>query len=213
MIECLKTSTTKQALLLLITVLASGVFAWYFDYFPRLRFSLEMTVRGVLGGGLVVFAYSLLLLITTVFFAKGALAAQLQSQLPGPNSPSKQNSFLTYIGAGLTTGSGEELFFRGFLFSYLALSSVLWGYLANFVLGFLLYLPSRAGWRLALIRAIECSYYALMFRYNSSIYVVALAHGLATTITLLITDRQLLDPIAKHLRLWMDTHGLRRLRA
>ncbi len=209
MIERLKTSTTKQALLLLITVLASGIFAWYFDYHPRLRFSLEMTVRGVLGGGLVVFAFSLLYLIATVFFAKGNLAAQLH----GSNSPSKQNSYLTYVGAGIATGSGEELFFRGFLFSYLALSSVLWGYLANFLLGFLLYLPSKAGWRLALIRAIECSYYALMFRYSSSIYAVALAHGLATTITLLIKDRQLLDPIAKHLRLWMDTHGLRRLRA
>lgn len=209
MIERLKTSTTKQALLIFITVLASAVFAWYFDYHPRLRFSWEMTMRGVLGGALVVFAYSLLYLCAVVFFPKGRLAEELQFN----SAPAKRNSPLKFLGAGIATGGGEELFFRGFLFSYIALNSVLWGYLLNFVLGLLLYLPSRAGWRIALVRGIECSYYALMFRYNSSIYVVALAHGFATTLSLLITDRRLLDPLAKHLRLWMDTHGLRRLRA
>ena len=171
MLFYLKRTIERQILLLL----SLAVLAWggsiLLDVHPRFRGSAAMMLRGGLGG-LLCLAVTVSLVVVWLLVPR----CNGRNILKAGSEALADRSLCTIFGAALTAATGEELLFRGVLFSAAARFNFHLALAGTFVLMALLHLRTRKDWPLALLKGMECTLYAYMYFNTRSLCMVGVAH-------------------------------------
>jgi hypothetical protein len=198
----LKLSLEKQILLIAALAVLSCVLNWGFVFTPHLRMNWAMLGEG-LAAGLIGVAATVALQALIVFFKPSIYLASLRKTIGIFN----QLNVLTIIGAGVTAGSAEELLLRGCVFALLAQKLFWLALLLNFSLTLILYYRGREHFIWSSIKALECSLYALLYYYERSLFLIAVAHFIVEVSSTLLFRLTIVGHLLDRIRVISPDHN------
>ncbi|MCB0324063.1 MAG: CPBP family intramembrane metalloprotease [Bdellovibrionales bacterium] len=201
----LKTTLERQMVLLAACALVAFLMSFIVDYSPRLRLSPELLLKGSIGGVLIC-GVSALLTLSAVFVFPDRFRREYDLER---SALVNLNGF-GILGAAITAGAGEELLFRGFLFTALSKLSGPFAYITHYIFVTACYVHRRALYLTPCIRGIECSLYAAMFSYNRSLAMLAVAHGIVQAATFISYKLGWIDHVFDFRKRFLATSILRR---
>lgn len=164
-------SFERHITLLLLSSVLAALLSVYAAVEPRVRLSPETLLRALLATALVFLILGALHLFFLLLF--GPSHAQ---EIKDWAEDKQLDSPALNLGASLSQGISQEFLLRGYVFSGLLLFSPLVAYGVNVLLSFLLHFSGRQQLRIAFLRAIEGSIYALMYASNRSLAMIAITH-------------------------------------
>lgn len=176
----LKLSLEKQILLFVFLILLSFLLNWYFAFVPLLRINERTLAAGILAGLLCAAAAAALPAILAYF--KPAVCAESFGET---RSALSRLSALAVFGAAVTAGCGEELLLRGCIFALLLRKFFIVAFLLNFVLSLALYFRGRRHFIWSTVKALECTFYALLYYYERSLFLIGVSHFTAEAVSAL----------------------------
>ncbi len=186
MIVRLRKSLIHQLIFLSVAAGLAYLLGSVLGFHPRLRWSTSMVLRGF-AFGLLCFAASFILQSLLAFFFK-----QFRKTLLEVSDSQKDMSYFALSGTAITAGAGEELLFRGVLFTWLASFGLVWGVIGNFLLMFIVHLQGRSFLLWSLSKSFECTFYAIAFHIHRGLTVVAIAHAVVEIASaLLLRDKRI----------------------
>jgi membrane protease YdiL (CAAX protease family) len=180
----LKKSFARQLLLLAGCSGLALLLRFVLEIQPRLRMNTEMLIRGVLGAVLCLLVLGLTHLILVLLLGRSqikqveTLSAELGNLTP-----------LQLLGSSIASSVAEETLFRAYIFSSLSLISIWLAFALNALIAFVCYFRFRAYPAISATKAIEATFYAALYAYNHSLFMVALAHCIVELVVTVVLTK------------------------
>lgn len=192
MLERLKGTMAGQVLLLVILTAASALFCFWGDFQPRLMMSSMKCLEGAIGGALTLatsLCFHLLLLLI--------IPEHTSRYLKEFSRQRGRLSWSVALGAVVVSATAEELFFRAYLFGYIAFFSLVAALAINLFAVFLCSLSSRREIPAALARGFEGSAVAVFYCYSHSLFSLAVARALFETAVIALARTSRLEHLSE----------------